>query len=339
MNILKSFGKLILSGGIAILILSGIFASYMTMPVHIENVQGNTDYVWPAGSVWMKMTEGISWGKFDENGYNNMQVVEKPDVLILGSSHMEATNVMQDENVAYVLNERLGETYSVYNQGISGHHFLKVCKYLSKTLLMRDEAPRYVVIETSTTTFKEAEIEKLLKDEIEYTPSNSTGLIATLQKFSFLRLLYNQIDGGLLDLFMPESDEKLEIKESNAETINVSAYDNLFKYIETSLQGKNTQVIIAYHPKEKLQDDGTVLYEKEDGTEIFAEKCQEYGIEFVDMTDDFYKMYQESYKVPHGFVTGAIASGHLNADGHAAMAERLAEVILTLEGEDRYADN
>lgn len=338
MKILQNWAKTILAGIVAVLILSGLFTCYLTMPVHIENENGNTDYVWPAGSVWLKMTEGISVGRFDENGYNNVSVVKNPDVLILGSSHMEATNVMQNETVSYLLNEILDDRYTVYNQGISGHHFLKVCKYLANSLSLCERTPRYIVIETSKTTFTDTEIELLINDQIDYTQSNSTGIVASLQKFSFLRLLYNQLDGGLLDLFMSQ-DNGLESNDVIEETISTESYKKLFDYIDSSLGAYDTQVIIFYHPTEKLQKDGTVLYETEVGTEVFAEKCKEYGYIFVDMTEDFYDMYDESYRLPHGFTTGLIGSGHLNADGHAAVANRIAEVILTLEEEEIDVNN
>ena len=75
------------------------------------------------------MTEGIAHGRFDANGYNNLAVIENPNILLLGSSHMEAVNVNQDENIAFLLANELNGTHSVYNLGISGHNFIKVCKY------------------------------------------------------------------------------------------------------------------------------------------------------------------------------------------------------------------
>ena len=46
---------------------------------------------------------------------------ETCDDLILGSSHAESMNVMRNENMCALLNEKFDGKYSVYNMGISGH--------------------------------------------------------------------------------------------------------------------------------------------------------------------------------------------------------------------------
>lgn len=107
MKLIKLFTKTALAGITAVASLSLLMCFYSITPVHIENPKGNTDYVWIPNSRWVQMTEGISWGRFDSNGFNNLNVVDEPDIVVLGSSHMEAKNVMQDQNAAYLLAERL----------------------------------------------------------------------------------------------------------------------------------------------------------------------------------------------------------------------------------------
>lgn len=97
--------KFLLAGVIAIALLSLILSFYSLLPVHIPNSRGNTDYIWPSGSFYFTTAEGIAYGKFDANGFNNPTVVYSPDILVLGSSHMEGTNLIQNENVTSVLNE------------------------------------------------------------------------------------------------------------------------------------------------------------------------------------------------------------------------------------------
>ncbi len=120
--------KPILSVVVSIIVLSLFLLLYNLLPVHIINPKGNTDYIWPANAVWVKMTEGISYGKFDSNGYNNLEAIDSPDIILLGSSHMEATNIMQDETIATLLNKYFKGKYLVYNLGISGHDFYKTCQ-------------------------------------------------------------------------------------------------------------------------------------------------------------------------------------------------------------------
>ena len=47
------------------------------------------------------------------------------------------------------------------------------------------------------------------------------------------------------------------------------------------------------------------------------------------MTKPFEKMYKTEHKLPHGFITGKISCGHINADGHRAVADELYKVIMT----------
>ena len=115
MNVIKNILKIAGAGIVAVALLSGIFAFYYLQPAHIDNTQGNTDYVWIANSRWLKMTEGISWGRFDADGYNNKAVVENPDIMVLGSSHTEATNVPQGSDFSSLLGEKLAGEFSVYN--------------------------------------------------------------------------------------------------------------------------------------------------------------------------------------------------------------------------------
>ncbi len=52
-GVLKTIAALIA----AVAILSGLMCLYSLTPVHADNPNGNTDYVWSANSVWVKATE------------------------------------------------------------------------------------------------------------------------------------------------------------------------------------------------------------------------------------------------------------------------------------------
>lgn len=94
MKVLKACFKVIAAGLASIVIICGLLFFYCIIPVHEENTRGNTDYVWPSNSIWVNAKEWISFGKNDEKGFNNISVIENPDIIVLGSSHMEATNVI-----------------------------------------------------------------------------------------------------------------------------------------------------------------------------------------------------------------------------------------------------
>ena len=50
-----------------------------------------------------------------------------------------AKNVMQDENAAYLLSQKFIDKYSVYNMGIAGHNFFKVCQYIPANLKLYEK--------------------------------------------------------------------------------------------------------------------------------------------------------------------------------------------------------
>lgn len=343
MKLVKRLFKVLLAGVVAVCILSVLLSVYYNLPLHIENPNGNTDYVWPSNAKWVKMTEGYSMGKYDAQGFNNKEVVDNPNILILGSSHMEATNVMQDENTGYLLGQLLEGRYTVYNMGISGHDFYKVCQYLPNNLSYYERVPEVVVIETNIVSIESEDVRKVLDGTVAHTPSYSTGIIVALQKVPFFRLLYSQISGGLLDLFMQDGSNSFgtekgsqeEDGNKDTERVDLEAYDKLFGYISNLQEKYGTKIVIFYHPMEILNRDGTISFGGKEGVEAFSEASEKYGITFVDMGEHFEKMYYEEHHVAHGFSTGLLGSGHLNRYGHAAVAEALMETIVDLESEGR----
>lgn len=334
MKVWMGIGKVLAAGIVAVAILSLLLCFYSLTPLHRENKAGNTDYVWEANSLYVNMTEGISFGRFDALGYNNRTVIADPDIILLGSSHMEAANVMPDENIGAILNRELDGKYSAYNLGISGHTLVKVCRYLPANLKLYDTAPRITVIETDSVRLTTTDVDSVFDGSVDYTKSYDTGILGILQRIPFLRQLYRQTVGGLWDLLTPprqtaaaDSGETESVKEV-VPSADYDACDRLLRYLSSLEKEYKTQIIIFYHPQEKLMPDGTITYRFGEAAAVFARAAAGNGITFVDMTEPFHKMYTEEHHVAHGFATGEIGVGHLNAYGHEAVAEALLPVIL-----------
>lgn len=183
------------AGLLAFVILNIFCILYYNIPVHYDNLEGSTDYVWEKGKFYSRFTEGFAFGVTDMNGYNNRVIPERIDYLIMGSSHMEAFNVAQNENTAALLQNFIyeaGLNETVYNIGISGHEFLR-CARNVKAALKTYQPSKYVIIETSQIDF-DIEQMKLVRDgEYPLLESHSDALIGKLQKFPYLRLLYSQL--------------------------------------------------------------------------------------------------------------------------------------------------
>lgn len=342
MNFVKNACKILFAGVCAGIIISVLLCFYSLTPIHIENEKGNTDYIWEPNSYWVTMSEGIAWGKYDANGFNNVEVIDNPDIIIVGSSHMEAKNVKQNESTGFRLNEMLDGKYTVYNMGISGHHINKTCQYLSASLERFETAPRIVIVEANTVEMSREGVEEILNCSVEFTPSHSRGLLAFLQKIPFLRVMNHQIEDGLLDMFMQKEeyvaedndegdDNAVEVSEKPQEFVEKEPYEILFGYLSSLEKKYNTQIVIFYHPVGELEKDGTISFENSEHLSYFSSEAINNEIDFIDMTADFETMYYEKHKVPHGFVTGKAAFGHLNAYGHEAIAEALYNKIIQME--------
>lgn len=333
-KIIRWLIKAFAAGITAIAIISGLLCFYYILPVHIANSKGNTDYIWPGKSRWIKLTEGASWGTFDENGYNNPSVIQNPDIVILGSSHMEATNVTQDHSMGYLLGQKLAGQYTVYNMGIAGHFFAKVCQYLPATMELNDTVPQITIIETSSVNVSQKDVENILNKTVPYDPSYSDGWIGAAQRVPFFRMVSKQIDSGLLKLF--RSPKPKSVVSASKKTVEISeeAYDRLFAYLADIEKGYGTQLLIFYHPFETLHKDGSIDYLSDpEHLDIFRTYADAYGIDFLDLTDTFTQMFYTEHHTAHGFFTGKLGSGHMNAYGHAAAAEAIYNEIQLIKEE------
>lgn len=307
--------------------MSAFLAPYYTLPVHFENSDGTTDYCWEANGRWSKMTEGFAFGRFDENGFNNQKAIANPDVLILGSSHIEATNVLQKDSVTFLLNDLLSDrNLQVYNKGVSGHAFSKVVSHLKANIDASN--PPIVVIETSTVSLTEDEIKNAISNKSRFkNDANNApkkGLLYYLQVSPFSRLLWNQISHGLFELF--------GLKTTKAETQVIPAtqsdYDELFDFIDSQRKNYNGKIIVFYHPTGKPEKNGSLRFETdENALRIFSSECEKHKIAFLDMTQTFQDEWENHHRSARGFTTGTAFSGHLNSTGHRLVAECLANEI------------
>lgn len=112
-----------IAGVVSLIILSAITIAYSHSGVHVSNETSATDYKWESHQFRSNMTEGFSWLRMNGDGFNNsFEIAESKnmDILLVGSSHMEAVNVAKNRNVGFLLNESF-EELTTYNIGVSGH--------------------------------------------------------------------------------------------------------------------------------------------------------------------------------------------------------------------------
>ena len=325
-KILLQTVKVVFSAILAFVLLTVLCLLYYNVPVHYPNSSGATDYKWELNAFYSRATEGIAFGKVNNDGFiNKINYDEgmKIDCLILGSSHMEAYNVSQSDNAASKLNALMRDK-TAYNIGISGHTFLTCCSNL-KAALENYNPSDYVIIETSRIDFSADELNSVLDGTLPEIADHSGGILGFLSRNPFLRLIYKQLQG-----FMEQADDDNEntVIDNRPQEDNRNALNSLLSYISDAAAKNNVKIIIFYHPTTQINSDGSLLLPNDsDVRTMFSNLCSENGITFLDMTERFKYEYEINHILPHGFCNSSVGSGHLNRYGHEMIADELYKII------------
>ncbi|MCM1091012.1 MAG: hypothetical protein NC092_08290 [Butyrivibrio sp.] len=328
---LKALGKIVVSGILAFIFLTLFCFFYYNIPAHIANRDGSTDYKWEANTFYSRGTEGFAWGKTNNDGFTNMFDYDddmKIDVLIMGSSHMEAYQVDMSQSTASRLNAML-KNETVYNIGVASHTFL-ICESNLRAALDKYHPTKYVVIDTSSISFSDEALTRAINGETANLPSYDGGIVYLLQKNPFLRRIYSQIKVySNLQAKNAEASDDTEASEDIVVTEdNKKLLAKVLQKISSLAEEYDTKVIIVYHPRAKIAYNGDMSFNvKENAVAQFKNSCDENGIIFLDMSNRFKEEYESSYTLSHGFSNTAIAKGHLNQYGHAMIADELYHLI------------
>lgn len=326
-NIFITFSNFIIAIFISLIFMSAFCLVYNYTGCHITNPDGATDYKWESRQYFSTMKEGFSWFRFDKNGYNNLDdspFSENPiTTLLIGSSHMEAVQIPKNKNTGSLLNNLTSKR--VYNIGISGHGIF-TCVSNLKSAIEVFNPKETVIIETGTVTLNEKSMQQVIEKNYPKIKSNDHGLIYLIQKtVPAIKSLYKSItewkDVSKIKKPSPANMTPITLTDEYKAILN-----NFLMYAKESVGEQ--RLIIFYHPTAKLDDNG-LFYDNNDKEflNIFAASCKNNGIDFIDMTEDFSELYFRDYKFAHGFPNTAISTGHLNADGHRLIANKLFEAI------------
>lgn len=321
------FGKAALAGGVSIVLLSMMTIIYNFTGVHIENPTRATDYMWEPKQLKTTMVEGFSWFKMDKNGYNNVFLQDNDiDILLMGSSHMEAVQVSKYENTGYLLNNYLKEQ-QVYNIGISGHAIYNCVDNLENAVNTY-KPKRYVIIETSTVELEIDSMEMVLNGTYPHIVSYDDGLIYTIQKnIPAIKALYKQVEEWKTSQAKVTDFPKERIQDYTEHSYTDILKDFLSKAAD-SVKNKGVKLIIFYHPDTMIDEAGNMINTTDStALEAFQTTCDMNGIMFIDMTETFQRLYAKEHILAHGFSNTAIGEGHLNAAGHKAVSKKIASAI------------
>ena len=285
------------------------------------------------------MTEGFAWLKLDEYGFNNTSenaekaMNEGIDILLMGSSHMEAMQVSQNENLGTILNERL-EMFNTYNIGMSGHDVYRVMDNVDIAVNYYNPK-KYLLIEIGEIKLDIEEMMSVIDGTAKKIPSYDSGIVYQLQKIPSIKWIYKS-----LDEWMSQSKTVLEKKSDTfaventvlQETSYEAVLEQFLELCKQACEQTGCTPMIFYHQQAEILSDGEIAFPTDkEYLELFANICDKKGIRFVDMTPAFVSSYEESKCLPHGFVNTYVGSGHVNAHGHRVFADELIKVILEKE--------
>lgn len=310
----KQIYKIILSGFLAFIFLNIVCFFYYNVPPRKSVFDGSTDYKWPNNSFYSAATEGVAYGKMNNDGYNNLLDYDNNqsiDGIVMGDSHLEGRNISQRDNLVSVLNNLSSDYF--YNIGIS-EHTLPICISNLKNAITKYNPQKYVIIETMNISFYDTELDNSLDDR-NLLPTYSGGLMDFLQNFKYLKLIrYQLVDTNL--------SNKLD------SVTNESKLKQMLEKASSICEDNNIKLIIVFHPNFTITNDKDITFNyNEKDCKMFESICNEYNITFVNMKDDFVKEYINENKIPYGFDNTIVGTGHLNKYGHFLIANRLMEIV------------
>lgn len=318
---IRIFKRIFLSGILASIALTLFCCLYYNVPTHDKSKDGATDYVWESNKNYSSMIEGYGLGTTNNEGYMNTFDYEEGmniDVLIMGSSHLQGLQIDIKDNCSTLLNEMLGET--VYNISVAGHNFKTCLSNLDAALAKYN--PNIVVIETSSISLTNNEVDSIINGTISEIKSNENPIVRILQKNQLLRLLYNQFENF--------TNNNNNSASNDIEEVDNNSISLLLDYIEEICKKYNTKPIIIYHPTVTVSDDGLVVNSDNKSNE-FSQLCKENNINYIDMSQKYIEEYNKDFILPTGFNNTEVAKGHINKYAHRMFAEELYKVIKEIE--------
>ena len=271
------------------------------------------------------MREGFGFGWTNNEGYNNTYDYEHGmniDVLVMGSSQMEAVQVEQRECASAELASISG--MRVYNIGISAHYFSRCIQNLAAAV-RKYQPSKYIVMETSSVTFTDDDLKEILSSRVPATERGTLRLL--MRKNPYFFLLWVQAHDYISNNF------KKPPQKSNATSNPVFLSEILNNMKETAAES-GAKIVVVYHPSVSLNKDGTMsINGSPDTVKQFSELCTQNGIYFLDMSNRFLSEYENQHVLPYGFMNTSVGKGHMNRYGHRMFAEEIYKLIQRIEAQ------
>lgn len=336
------FLKLCTAGIISLILLSLFSLVYYNPPLATVQPEQITNYKFVEDSRWSYMLEGFGYGKTDVLGYNSAYYDNgsKPDIVCIGSSHLEALQVPQTANCVYLLNEKFDKDELPYNDfrclnlGVSGHFFEVSASYFEQVVERFKEA-KYIVIEASDVKFSSSQLDEILKGGF-HSPLEEKGFLhTTLQRIPYVRLLYKKMNEASANKAQGNVTATDGISSADGD-YDIDVYAEKMTEVLTKIlkisEENGVQPIILLHERFSLDENGGIVMEKEAiYKDAFINCCEDVGVKVVDAVPAMIDHYKKNIEFPYGFSNTIPGQGHLNKTGHEIIAEVLYDKINEME--------
>lgn len=311
---------------------------YCNPPLSRVSTSGSTKFTGVPHCFYSTWTEGGSYGKTDANGFLNLtcgsnEEPAEPAILLMGSSHAEALQVMQADSFASLLNCKLPPTLSVYNIAVSGHRF-PMCVSRMSLALNEFKPKKYIVLEINDLEFDASFLCQAIEEK-SVTSDLGNKFLSRQLRDVVLRI-------PLIRTFAKRyfaSKRRGGTGKSNPSVFAVTPQylpllERWLNKVSEYSSEYHVVPIILYHPFFTFQKELNSPHYITDPNALscFRRACEVNGILFVDMTEDFELHFRETYEPAYGFINTSPGQGHLNKVGHRLIANRLYAEIMALEG-------
>ena len=328
----KFLYKFIIAGIISIVLLSFLSLIYYNPPMATPQADLITNFKYKENTRWSFMLEGFGYGKTDNLGYNNayFEDCSRPDIVFIGSSHLEALQVPQDANCVYLLNEKFDKDALSYNNfkclnlGVSAHALeVSLSNYEYVTEKFKDA--KYIVIETSNVEFSSTMLDEIAEGKF-HAPEGKKGFIhETAQKIPYIRLLFKKINEAKASKSTVVNNvavETINFNDNGAVEVYVDKMNTILSKIATLSAEKNIKPVILLHQRFWEDADRNIVTEnKEAYITAFKKCCENHGIKVIDVTQPMIDAYITNSSFSYGFLNSAPGEGHLNKTGHKIIAD------------------
>lgn len=322
---------------VSIVILSLFSLVYYNPPVATVQPDWVTNYKFVPNKKWSYMMEGFGYGVINNQGYNNAYYKDcsNPDIVFIGSSHLEAIQVPENSNFIYLLNEKFdedGNDFKCINLGISGH-FFEVSVSNFEYVINTYKDAKYIVIEASNIEYSPSELDDVINCKF-HDPLKERGfLYETAQKIPYLRLIYkkiteiNKADNSIVN------SEASQLSEDNDMNVYSDKIQIILERILKLSEDNGIEPIILMHGSFLADTNGNIVTSNDPAyNSAFKKCCEKVGIKVVDVLPEMIEHYKNTFAFSYGFSNSVPGSGHLNKTGHKIIADVLYDRINEMEG-------